>query len=272
MTISASRSAREGAATRVGLLGFGAIGQALAQRVGAGSDGIVIVGAVVRDPSRSRPVEPPPLATRVEALLQARPEVVVEAGGHAALREHGPTVLRAGCDLLTVSVGALADDRLLDDLLAAARAGGSRIRVAAGAIGALDALSAAAVGGLDSVTHTTTKPARALLPAEEAEALTGPREVYAGAAREAVARYPESVNVMAAVSLAGIGFDRTRVRVVADPSATRNQHVVEAEGYFGAFRFEVRGVPTEQNPRTGRLVALSVYHELAKRHAPFSVG
>ncbi len=154
-----------------------------------------------------------------------------------------------------------------------AKQGGSRVFVASGAIGALDAIASAAVcGGLRRVTHTTRKPARALLEPAEAADLTAPRELFRGSAREGALRFPESINVAAAVSLAGIGLDRTEVCVIADPSVDRNSHEVVAQGDFGDLRFEIRNIPTDENPRTGRLVAMSIVHALRQRHALLVVG
>jgi aspartate dehydrogenase len=208
----------------------------------------------------------------VAELLALGPDVVVEVAGHDGLRAHGPGVLRAGVDVITVSAGALADPRTCDLLARAARDGKATIRIPSGAIGGLDAIASAAVGGLDRVTHVTRKPARALLPAEEAARLVSPAELYRGPARAGVIRFPESVNVAAAVSLAGIGFDRTELVVIADPAIARNRHEVTAEGAFGTLRFEIENVPTEENPRTGRIVAMSVVRALLDRSASLVVG
>ena len=257
---------------RVGLIGLGAIGGGLLRYLRS-EDGFDLVGALVRDPHKPRPAASGlPLVTTVEDLLARRPEVVVEMGGHAALACHGPAVLRAGVDLLIVSVGALAEPAVETAILDAARAGTSQARIASGAIGALDAIAAAAVGGLERVTHTTRKPARTLLTPEEARQLDGPREIFRGSARQGALLFPESVNVAAAVSLAGLGLDRTEVCVIADPSVQRNQHEVVAEGTFGRLRFEIQNIPTDENPRTGRLVAMSLAHALRARRAALSVG
>ncbi len=258
---------------RVGMIGFGAIGQEVARLAAAHhADELAVVAALVRDPARARSVSGPPLVTTVAALLAAAPEVIAEVGGHDALRAHVPAALRAGCDVVLVSVGAFAVPEVLAECLAAARAGGGQMKVASGAIGALDAIAAAAVGGLDRVTHTTRKPAYTLLPPDEAAALTEAREVFRGSAREGALRFPESINVAAAVSLAGAGLDRTEVVVLADPHIARNMHVVVATGAFGTLRFEIEGIPTEANPRTGRLVAMSVLRTLLLRRAPLAVG
>lgn len=252
---------------------MGAIGLGVARLVRDRAPGeLELVGALVRDTARARPPESPAVVDSLEALLALGPQVVVECAGHAAFRAYVPPSLRAGCDTIALAVGALADDELLADVHAAARDGGARLRIASGAIAGLDGLAAAALGGLDHVTHTISKPSRSLLPRDEAEDLREPRELYYGRAREGVSRFPESANVVAAVSLAGIGFDRTTLRVVADPSAERNHHVVEAEGAFGALRIDIRNIPSDENPRTGRLTAMSVFHALVSRGADVVIG
>src|SRR6266508_2587698 len=183
---------------RAGLIGLGAIGRQLLELLRP-EDEIELVGAVVANPTKPRTSGAPPICATVDDLLARQPEVVVEIGGHDALRCHGPGVLRAGIDLPMVSVGALADRCVEDALVNAARARGSHAVVVSGAIGGLDARAAAAVGGLDSVTHTTRKPARALLPAGAAFALREPVEPFSGPARQAALRFPESINVAAAV-------------------------------------------------------------------------
>ncbi|MFO7272566.1 MAG: aspartate dehydrogenase [Sphaerobacter thermophilus] len=257
---------------RVGMIGLGAIGQGVLTQLAAMPDAAVdIVGVLVRDPSRPRLAGTPPVVGTVEALLALEPEVVVEVAGHEALAQHGPAVLRSGRDLIAVSVGALARPEVYDSLVAAACEGGAQITVASGAIGGLDAISAAAVGGITRVTHTTRKPATTLLGAEGA-ALTEPRELFRGTAREGVLEFPESVNVAAAVSLAGVGLDRTELVVVADPAITRNRHEVVVEGDFGSLRFEIENVPTTANPKTGRIVAMSIVRTLLRRCAPLAIG
>lgn len=255
---------------KVALIGLGAIGQRLACLLRPDDD-IQLVGALVVNRGKSRDTSVATCFT-VSDLLAMQPEVVVEAGGHAALRTLGPDVLRAGIDLLMVSVGALGDPECERSIIAAAREGNSRAVVASGAIGALDALASAAVGGLSRVTHTTRKPARALLPMDEVERLREPRELFRGSAREGVLLFPESVNVAAAVSLAGIGLDRTELCVIADPDLERNTHEVVAVGAFGELRFSIQNVPTDDNPRTGQIVAMSVLHCLRRCTAPLAIG
>ena len=256
---------------RVGFIGFGTIARGVIDHVQP-SDDLEFVGAVVADPSKPRAPGTPPMTTDVGYLLGLRPEVVVEVGGHAALRAYGPPVLRAGVDLLMLSVGALAEPGVEQQIRDAACLGRAQATVLSGAIGGLDAIAAARVGGLTRVTHTTRKPARALLSGAEAAQQRDPVELFRGSAREGALRFPESINVAAAVSLAGIGLDRTEVCVIADPTIDRNKHEVVAEGAFGELRFEIHNVPSDDNPRTGRLVAMSVLHALRRRRASLVVG
>lgn len=253
-------------ALRVGLIGLGSIGAAIARYLVEGrATGVSICGALVRDVSRTRRAGTIATYTSLDELLARSPDIVVEAAGRDAVRAFGPPVLAAGYDLLLTSVGALGDSPTLEKMLAAAKIGRSRLEYVSGSIGGLDAIAAAAVGGLDAVTITTSKPARTLLPPADAESLTGPREIFAGTARRAAELYPESLNVAAALSLAGVGFDKTRVRVIADASIMTNQHVITASGAFGTLTFSIHGQPSEDNPRTARLVAMSVVHALASR-------
>jgi aspartate dehydrogenase len=258
---------------RVAFLGYGAVGQEAVRLAGEQTGAAIVpVGALVRDPAKSRPPGSPRIVTTLEALLAEGPEVVVEVAGHDGLRAHGPAILRAGHDLILVSVGALAEPVVERELLDAARAGGAQAKVASGAIGALDAIAAAAVDGLTRVTHTARKPPATLLDPAAAALLTAPREIFRGSARAGALRFPESINVAAAVALAGIGLDRTEVRVVADPAVERNQHEVVAEGRFGTLRFAIENVPSRANARSARLVAMSIVRTLLLRRSPLVIG
>lgn len=259
---------------RVGLIGYGSIGQEVARLVTARADGeVTLIGALVRHAERDRPFGLPIFTTCAE-LLAKQPHVVVEVAGHEGLREHGPAILRSGIDLLLVSTGALAEPFVMNEMLNAARAGNAQARVVSGAIGALDALAAASVDhGITNVRHTMRRPPRSLLPSEEATKLTTAQEVFRGSARQAVLRYPEFLNVAAAVALAGKGFDQTEVLVLADPTIDRSTHEIQAEGAFGRLRFEVENVPLSTSGGTGtRLVALSIVRTLLSRHATFGIN
>lgn len=266
-----------GAPLALGLIGYGAIGRPLAAAVLAGAAGPVRLAAVlVREPARHTPAPEGAVLTDDPAEFLRRPlDLVVEAAGHAALRAHGEAVLAAGCDLMVVSVGAFADDALLERLLAAARRAGRQILVPSGAIAGLDVISAAAVGGLDEVRITTRKPPAAWrgTPGEaQALAASEPALLFEGPAREGVVLFPQNVNVAAALALAGVGLDATRMRVYADPTVTHNTHEVYARGAFGEVHLTLRNVPTPENPKTGRIVVMSVLKAVRNRRAALVVG
>lgn len=260
---------------RVGLIGLGQIGRAVADAVATGQAGSATLAAIlVQDGDRPRPEHLRPLVTTdPAALLASDADVVVEVAGHAALREHVHHVLAAGKDLMTVSVGAFADSEFLESVEERTRETKRRVLVPSGAIAGLDMISAAALAPLESVTHTTRKPPRAFT----AEQLGGaaptnePKLLFDGPAREGVGRFPENVNVAAAVSLAGVGLDRTRLRVFADPQVRRNVHEVEVAGEFGRLSIRVENEPSE-NPKTGRVVPLSVTKALRNLSAGFVIG
>jgi aspartate dehydrogenase len=263
---------------RVGLIGFGAIGRRLADAIAAGDAGHCELAAVlVRRPERIADV-----ADKLGCLvtgdagdfLATSFDLVVEVAGHDALKAYAEDALRQGKDLLLISIGALADSHFEKRLYRAAHDYGRRVYLATGAIAGLDAISAGAVGGLHAVTHSVRKPPAGLLPPDEIEAAIAsgePRVLYEGPAREAALRFPENVNVAAAVSLAGLGLDKTTVRVVADPTVLRNTHEIEVRGEFGELRIVLQNIPTE-NPKTGRLTAMSMIKALRNLTAEVVVG
>jgi aspartate dehydrogenase len=227
-----------------------------------------LVAVVVRRPERhaSAAVELGiPFLSDTSALIDLRPDVVLESGGHDAFRQHVPALLAAGIDVISISVGALADPALLAEVERAATSGGARLRIPSGAIAALDAISAASVSGLDRVVHTVRKPPATLLPADEAQAVEEsgqPRVLYDGPARAATQLFPANVNVVAAVSLAGIGLDRTEARVIADPAVRHNTHELEVSGDFGRLTVKMENIPSDENPKTGRIVPASLVRAL----------
>ncbi|BDW86564.1 aspartate dehydrogenase [Roseicyclus marinus] len=250
---------------KLAVIGAGSIGAwviAALEREGLGPAAVIVRGTA--------PVGLP--AVRSVAALPPGVTHVVDCAGHAGLAAHGPAALEAGIDVITLSLGALADAGLARDLSRAAEAGGARLHLASGAIGALDALRAGAAGGLRSVRYTGRKPPMgwAGSPAEavlDLSALTAPAIHFEGSARQAALAYPKNANVAAAVALAGLGFDDTQARLVADPGAPGNIHEVEAEGAFGSFRFEIMGAPLPGNPRSSALAAMSVLAEVRRIRA-----
>ena len=208
----------------------------------------------------------------LDQLLAHRPELIAEVAGQQAVAQYGETVLRNGVDLLVISVGALADAALFDRLKSAAQASQSRILLPAGAIGGIDAIAAMRMGGLSLVRYRSRKPPLAWRgsPAEklvDLAALAKPAVLYRGNAREAALLYPQNANVAAAIALAGLGFERTEVELVADPAAAGNVHEIEVEGAAGRFAIELEGKPSRTNPKTSALAALSVARAIRNEQA-----
>lgn len=195
-------------------------------------------------------------------------ELVVEAASQEALRALAPAVLRRGLPLIALSVGALGDAVFLDEVATLARQHRGRLLVPSGALGGLDAVRAAAEAGLDEVTLVTAKPPAGFGLKDVRE----PRVLYDGPATEAVRQFPKNVNVAAALSLAGVGFDRTRVRIVADPSLTANTHAVVCKGAFGEMTCKVENRPSPDNPASSYLASLAALALLRRFVSPVQVG
>jgi aspartate dehydrogenase len=184
-------------------------------------------------------------------------------------------MLEAGKDVIVLSAGALLPR---PDLIDLAKAHGGRIVVPSGGLLGLDAVAAAAQGEVRSVRMTTRKPPRGLAGAPylvqngiSVEGLNEAKRVFSGTARDAAAGFPANVNVVAALSLAGIGPDRTLIDIWADPTVDRNCHVIEVDADSARFTLSIENVPSE-NPKTGKIVALSVIATLQKLQAPLRVG
>jgi aspartate dehydrogenase len=210
--------------------------------------------------------------TDLEDFLHSGAGMVCECAGHGAVREHGAPVLAAGRDLVIASTGALADDGLLAALKAAAAQGGAQMLLPAGAVGGIDALAATRLLGTPRVTYVGRKPPRtwkgtkaeALL---ELDAVAEPTNFYEGAAREAARDFPQNANVAATVALAGVGFEATRVRLVADPTISANVHELEVESDAVRFAIRLVGVPSRSNPKTSLTAGLSMARAVLNRDA-----
>lgn len=267
---------------RVGLIGFGTIGVPFARAVRSGQAGRCTLTAVlVRGRSLEQAqaeVDPGCLVTSdPEPFFAAETDLVIECAGQEAVRTYGERVLASGRDLMVLSAGALAKDEMREHLVAVAEEHGSRILVPSGAIVCLDGIGAAAVGEVEEVTHVTRKPPRAWkgTPAEQVtdlDALTEPLVLFTGSPRQSAALYPANVNVQAAVALAGIGLDRTRVQVVADPTVTMNTHELRVRGAVGEIQVLLQNVPSPGNPKTGIITAHAVIKAVRNMTASLVVG
>jgi len=260
----------------VGIIGLGGIGSTIAAALQSPDveDRLRIAGVCVKsrhlDAARRQLKEGIPLFDRIENLLGAGPDVIVESAGHEAVGLYGERILDFGIDLVLISTGALANEELLERLRRAASRTGARIYLPAGALGGIDALRAAVCAGVTTVRYRGRKPPVAWkgTPAEEVtdlDALRTARSVYRGNARAAALQYPKNSNVAAIVALAGIGFDASEVELIADPDITENQHEIEVQAVTGTFRICMSGRTLADSPKTSALAAYSVVRCLINR-------
>ena len=272
-------AASSGKSLTVAVAGLGAVGMPVVQRLAAGIPGLALVAVAARDAARAAQrlkaasIDVPVLPL---AELARRADIVVEALPAAQFRAVAEPAIDATRIFVPISVGALLDHL---DLVDRAAATGARIIVPTGALLGLDAVRAAAEGAISSVRMITRKPPAGLEGApylvEHGISLRGlntPRKVFEGTAREGARGFPANVNVAAALALAGIGPDRTRLEIWADPAIDRNTHSIELEADSVRFRMTIENVPSAENPRTGRLTPLSVIACLRGLVAPLRVG
>lgn len=264
---------------RVAIGGFGTVGRVVARRLDEGIEGLTLAAVSARDSARAaermngfgRQVPVLPLEE-----LGAIADVVVECAPAAVFRNVAEPAIKAGRVFMPISVGALLSHWHIVDL---AKTHGARITVPTGALLGLDAVKAAAEGHIDSVRMVTRKPPRALMGspylkahAIDLEGLSKPLKVFDGSAREGAQGFPANVNVAAALGLAGIGPDRTRLEIWADPTVTRNTHDIVIEADSAQFELKIENVPSDENPRTGKIVALSVIAALRRLVDPVNIG
>ncbi|MEE8167857.1 MAG: aspartate dehydrogenase [Candidatus Hydrothermarchaeales archaeon] len=256
---------------RIALIGCGAIGSVIADAIIRGdveaSLELVYDLNEKRAEETARRSEGTEVAKELEKILTSDVDLVVEAASQQAVKQHALKILGAGKNLMVLSVGALVADDLLKEIKKIAREKAVKVYIPSGAIGGLDALKSASIADIYEVSLTTTKPPRSL--GEEA---SEKRVLYEGNSREAIKRFPVNINVSAALSLAGLGFDKTKVTIVADPAVDRNTHEIKVRGEFGEYQITVENVPSLRNPKTSYLAALSAVAALKRIASPIEVG
>jgi aspartate dehydrogenase len=261
---------------RIGVIGYGAIGKALADAIAAGQAGDAELAGVLVQRPRS-PVPHLPLTADPATFFSGPMDAVFECAGHSAVRAHGEAVLRTGADLYVTAVGALADPALRVNLEKTARQAGRRLVIPSAGIGALDILAGAAVGGLDRVTITVRKDVKSWRDTHaetlcDLDALREPFEIYRGSVTAGAPLYPGNVNISMATALAGIGPDRTELVIVADPTITTHVVEIEAVGAFGRFTFAEDVLPSVTNQKTGRIVAMALIKTARQLSSPLVIG
>jgi aspartate dehydrogenase len=264
-----------------GVIGYGAVARNLIKAQAGGKLGRARLGAVlVREGKRLSEEEMAantwPVCDRLEHFLKLPIRLVVEAAGQQALRQYAVPVLEAGKDLLVVSYGAFGDEEFYQQCLEAADRGGGRLYLCSAALTGLDGIQAVATEAISEVTHIVRKPPKAWLgtPAEQMVdlmSLTEPYLIYDGPARGAVTRFPANVNIACAVSLAGIGLDRTRLQIWADPYINVNAQEIMVIGETATLHVKAWDVPSE-NPKSGKITYGGIIKALRNLAGPVMIG
>ncbi len=262
----------------VAIAGFGAIGRKVGERLDEGIPGLRLAAVSARNVKRAADIvakyrRQVPIAP-VEKLIEFA-DIVIECAPAEIFAAIAEPVVRAGKTLLVISVGALIAH---PEIIELARKTGARILVPTGALLGLDAVQAAAEGKIESIRMISRKPPAGLMGAPfltehgiDLHGITEPLKLYEGSAREAVKGFPANVNVAAALSLAGIGPDRTTIEIWADPGLTRNTHTITVVSDSAEFSMTIANIPSE-NPRTGKITALSIIAALRKLGGSICIG
>lgn len=263
---------------RIAIAGLGAVGLTVAAELARGEERLELTVVSARDPRAAR--------TRLEQLgvhvpvvaidaLEPLADLVVECAPASLMPAIARPFLEHGKTVVVLSSGALLEHIDLIDL---ARATGGQIIVPTGALIGLDAVTAAAQGKIESVRMVTRKPVRGLLGADflvergiDISAITEPMLIFSGTPRDAAIGFPANLNVAVALGLAGLGVDKTSLEIWADPALDRNTHSIEVVADSANFQMMIQNVPSE-NPKTGKITALSVLATLRKLGAPLRVG
>jgi aspartate dehydrogenase len=267
-------------AIKVGMIGCGAIGTVIAKYIETDSNfelSYLLDDEMEKCESLSRQLKgKPSCVIRVQDMEGA--ELIIEAASQQCVRERVPGAL-GKADVMIMSVGALADDELFRQIKKKASEHGRRIYIPSGAIAGIDGLKSAAQAGLTSVTLTARKPIKALENAPwiikndiPLHSIRKPTVIFEGSAKQAAEWFPKNVNVAVTLSLAGIGTEQTKVKIIADPFLERNQHEISAEGKFGTMTVKLENNPMPKNRKTSQLAALSAIATLKKIAENVQIG
>lgn len=260
---------------RVALIGFGSIAGDLAAALLARRDPGYALGVLLPAESRSRKRVPEgcELLSDLAELQAFRPEIVVEAAGHEAVRDTVPDCLALGLPVLISSIGALHDEAFFAALVETAKASGGRILLPSGALAGLDYVRAVRDATSLKLRYESRKPPAAwrdelLRRGQDPDALENPLTLFSGNAREAAAAYPLNLNVAAALALAGPGFEAVEVAVICDPAARGNTHAISVDCEYGTLRAEIANTPSPTNPKSSWIVSRSLLAAVEQYFSP----
>ena len=256
---------------KVGIIGCGTIGSQIAHACQASlKDKIELVAICDADPDKvamlQKALKSSPAILKLNELI-TKSDLVVEAASAKISGDILNRCVDASRDCMIMSVGGLIGH---EKLLEKAGDKGVRVYIPSGALCGVDGLKSASVGRIDSVTLTTRKPPRGLEGAPyikekdiDLAGMTGETVIFEGSVEDAIRGFPQNINVSAALSLAGLGAKKTRVKIVTSPSYTKNIHEVEIIGEAGRIFTRTENIPSKSNPKTSELAVFSAIATLS---------
>jgi len=271
---------------KVGLIGCGSIGTIISEAIDKGTVGDVELTAVYdiyREKAErlvTKLTKKPVIAASADELIKRKDvHLVIEAASQTAVKQYALRALEEDKDLMVMSAGALIDEDLYEQILSHAERRGRKVYVPSGAIVGLDNIKSAAIGEIFEVTLTTKKPPLSFEGAPfiksrkiDLGSVKEPLLLYEGPAREAVKLFPNNVNVAASLSLAGVGADKTKVRIITDPGVKEIMHEIHVRGEFGELETKTVNKPFPNNPKTSYIAALSAIATLKKIAGNIVIG
>lgn len=255
---------------KIGIIGYGNIGKAIIKSIKEGKIKCEIGG--VFDIRKDIEKEDFKFFSNFSEFLKQDFDIVVECASQDAVRDYALDVLKSNKNLVIMSVGALSDEELLEKLKQEAEKRNLKIYIPSGAIVGIDGIKAANLSEIEEVSLTTRKNPKSLPKEFLDENLTNEKIIYEGNAKEAVKKFPFNINVAATLSLIGIGFEKTKVKIIADPKVSENIHEIRIKGKFGEILTIARNVPSPENPKTSYLASLSAIALLKKHTENFEIG
>lgn len=219
-----------------------------------------------------------PIFLKVEEMIK-HIDLLVECASPKAVHEVIPPALNAKRDVMILSAGAFADEKLFNNIYEIAYQNNCKIYLPSGAIAGIDGIKSASIGPIYSVTLTTQKPPEGFNGAPyiiqnkiKLDNIKTKTVIFEGKASEAVKCFPSNINIAATLSLASVGFEKTNVKIIVNPTLTHNVHEVVLEGIFGKLTTRVENVPSPTNPKSSYLASLSAIATLKKILDPLQIG
>lgn len=256
----------------IGIIGGGAIANFLLEEINHNQvPGLHVESVYIRDKEKYGSLNKKygvGLYSDLSLFLASDIDMVVEAANIQAVHELIPAMLKKK-DVVLISIGALSDEMFYQKIYGLAESYKKSVYLPSGAIGGLDLLQSAHVlGGVHDVSLITRKPARSLLEQKTDMEVV----VFDGTAAEAIKKFPKNINVSIILSLAGIGAQKTSVKIIADPAIEDNSHKIHIAGAFGTASFLVTNFPMRTNPKTSYAAALSVLSTLKRCTSSIKLG